>query len=217
MAAVNEDSLFQKALDYLKSDDWQTRDAGASILTGLINKDSTEIIAILINALQDEIDNPLSLKGAAGTYTTINEYLKNHYCQELIKLGPVTGREIIKRLDSVKGELKSRLIIILGFLGEKAYRDKIRKIYYDSNDGYLRLFALRGLMMFKDNEDIPLFKDALEDDFQAFNNSDVIPRRKNVYIIRMDAAGALGMRGYKLKAEGHSYIITAEPDSESSH
>jgi hypothetical protein len=213
LSATNEDSLYNQAIDYLKSDIWQFRDAGVALLVQLNDLDTTQIIAILINSLKDEIDSPLSLEGAAGTYFTVSEYLKNKYCLELRKFGSVAKREILKRLVSAEGEFKSRFIILLGFLGDESYRDKIRQIYYDSNDGYLRLFALRGLMSFKDNEDVPLFKDALNDDFQAINNTDVVTRGKSLYIIRMDAAGALGMRGFKLKPDGDNYIIISEPDS----
>jgi hypothetical protein len=174
LSATNEDSLYNQAIDYLKSDIWQFRDAGVALLVQLNDLDTTQIIAILINSLKDEIDSPLSLEGAAGTYFTVSEYLKNKYCLELRKFGSVAKREILKRLVSAEGEFKSRFIILLGFLGDESYRDKIRQIYYDSNDGYLRLFA---------------------------------------YIIRMDAAGALGMRGFKLKPDGDNYIIISEPDS----
>lgn len=216
-SATREDSLLNQALDNLQSDNWQFRDAGVSILTQIKDLDTSQVIDILINSLRDEIDDPLSFKAATGTYFTVTEYLRNLYCLTLKKYGEAAKRQILKRLDSAEGELKSRFIIILGFLGDKSYRDSIRRIYYDSEDGYLRLFALRSLIHFEDNEDVPLFKKALTDEFQVDDHSDVLTRRKNFYMIRMDAAGALAMRGYKLKPDGDSYIIISEPDSEDNH
>lgn len=204
----------KEAIDLLSSANWMERSAGAMRLSELADIDLNQKVEILVNSLRNEIDAPLSMDMAEGSYMTINEYLKNQYCLTIKGLGTSAKETIIKSLNSTSGELKSRLMIILGLLGEKVYKNDIRKIYYSSEDGYLRLFALRALISFGDLEDVPLFKDALNDEFQAYNNSDVVGRNKNIYIIRMDAAGILGMLGYKLKAMGDGYIILSEPEQE---
>ncbi len=203
---------YEEVLDLLGSEDWEEREIGVYRLIELQAIDSAQKVEILINSLRNEIESPSSTEMAVGTYMTINEYLKNQYCLAIKKFGAVAKDAITRRLDSALGELKSRLTILLGFLGEETYHDDIRHIYYTSEDGYLRLFAIRALMSFKDTSDVSVFKDALEDDFQTTNYSDIVGRDKGIYIIRMDAAGALGMMGFELKPDGSSYKITAEPE-----
>jgi HEAT repeat protein len=198
----------------LESNEWPDRAAAVGRLQESDEIDSTTAVNLLITALESEIKNPLSNEHATGTYVSITEFLRNRYCLGLISYGKKAEEIIIPLLNSTSGELHSRLLIVLGHLRNEKYLDDVRRIFRNSPDGYLRLFALRALIKNDKKEDIKLFKDALKDDFKVVSGRDYkTGERRYDYIIRMDAAGALSMRGFKLKPDGDSYIIVSEPES----
>jgi hypothetical protein len=175
--------------------------------------DSITAVNLLISALESEIINPLSNEHATKTYFSITEFLRNRYCLGLISYGKKAEEIIIPLIDSTSDELRSRLLIVMGHLKSEKYLDDVKSIFRTSSDGYLRLFALRALIMNERTEDIPLFKQALNDDFKCISGFDPeTGEPRFIYIIRMDAAGALGMRGFEMKREGDSYLIVSEPE-----
>jgi len=197
----------------LESIEWRDRAAAVGRLRESNEIDSTTAVNLLITALGSEIKNPLSNEHATGTYVSITEFLRNQYCLGLISYGKKAEEIIIPLLNSTSGELHSRLLMVLGHLKNEEYLDDVRRIFRNSADGYLRLFALRVLIKNEKKEDIELFKDALKDDFKVVSGRNYETGEiEYKYIIRMDAAGGLGIRGFKLKREGDSYIIVSEPE-----
>lgn len=212
-SGYSQDFSLNAVNSLLESNEWRDRAAAVGRLQESNEIDSTTAVNLLISALESEIKNPLSTEHATGTYVSITEFLRNRYCLGLISYGKKAEEIIIPLLNSISGELHSRLLIVLGHLKNEKYLDDVRGIFRNSPDGYLRLFALRALIKNAKDEDIPLFKQALKDDFQCRTGRNYETGEiEYKYIIRMDAAGALGIRGFKLKPDGDSYIIVSEPE-----
>jgi len=200
----------------LSSSDFLSKVRGVAIL-GMGNVvDTTSALKMLINVLQEEIKNPSSDAFSYKWLKPETEVIKNECSLAIFNLflkGP--KNKLYEYLDSTTGELHSRIVLILGWLGNMDVRGEVRNIYLSNADPYMRYNAIDVMNRVPDTLDIPILKQALEDDFY------VEDRFGNKYwLIKGTAAGALINMGFTIERHGENYekwVIVKEPEPGANH
>jgi hypothetical protein len=173
-----------------------------------------EKVDILIKALDDEIKNPTSNNYVRGTgYATVTESLKTHYMLGLEDIGAPVIPFLKEKLKISHGELKKRIQITLGHLGDQdVYSDMVDLLSYD-NDGYIRSSAARALGDIGNKDAIPVLLKAIHDPFVVPSGSDVFfPGMDTsiIYPVRDNAASSLRQFGIKVHSFGHEHYVIDE-------
>lgn len=171
--------------------------------------DTLSAINSLIEALAKEIRQPLSLSREHYSGFTFSEELKEQYCLSIESLMKNRRQLIIAALDSSAGELHDRLVLILAISGDDEMRLQARRIYEESQSGYLRYRAVLALEKYSDSLDVPIFEKALKDTFWVAEfidpgNGGPINLR---YPTRVEAASALTKLGFKIEWRGWDYSV----------
>lgn len=179
----------------------------------LAAKEQDTIAALnkLVEVLSLEILNPISTSRAMGTDASITEFLKTNYCIAIRKLS-VENEGLIKQyINNSKGELRERLLFVLGNLKNESVHKEIREISQTAQDPYIRLHAIEALNEYADTLDIPIFKAALSDTLWVADFIDADGKPINIkYPTRAVAAGALNKLGFDVMWRDGTYKILRE-------
>jgi len=130
--------------------------------------DTLRCLELMVSALQNEINNPIDngpLWGFGRPFTDVikDQYVGNILC--LLKNGNVN---LLKSyIENSQGQLRDLLIIIYGYSGGLDMRDKIRDLFNENQDCYLRLLALRVMNEYPDSSDIPNLEKAINDFYRS--------------------------------------------------
>lgn len=198
----------------LETGHWGEKREAARDLGKMEGIEPEEKVDILLKALEKEILHPASKRHARGTgYATITESLKIHYMLGLKDIGASVIPILQEKLPTMQGELKKKIQITLGYLGNKnVYSDMADLLSYDK-DGYIRAGAARALGDIGNKEAIPLLLKALHDPFAVPSGIDIIIPGLDTsitYPVRTNAASALRGLGIKVHSFEHEHYVIDE-------
>jgi len=211
--ALSDASNFDTARydSMLASPHYMVRFIGSEELANGNEWDTLTAMSKLIGALSTEISNPISTARAVGTYVSKTEFLKTNYCIAIRKLSVGSENLVKQYIETSKGELRERLLFVLGNLKDKSVHALIRDISQTTEDPYIRLHAIEALNEYSDTLDIPIFKDALSDTLWAADFIDENGKPINIkYPTRAVAAGALNKLGFDVMWRDNDYKILRE-------
>jgi len=198
----------------LETGHWGEKRLAARDLGKMEGIEPEEKIDILLKALEKEIQHPAFNKHVRGTgYATITESLKIHYMLGIEDIGASIIPILQEKLQTAQGELRKRIQITLGSLGNKdVYLDVLDILLYEKN-GYIRAMAARTLGDIGNEEAIPLLLKALHDPFAVPSGVDIIIPGLDTsitYPVRTNAAGALRGFGIKVHSFEHEHYVIDE-------
>jgi hypothetical protein len=196
----------------LHSPDFHSHQYAVDLLTNNSHVDTVMATSILINSLKEEFENPTSNQMAVGSYFTITQFIQYQYMVGLQRLGNTSRDSINQRLINTNGAFKERLILTMGLMGDTGVHSLLKPLYHNSTDPFTRYIAILALSGFKDANDIPIFLNAINDEYYVIKSGYVRDtERTRDYIIRAVSACALMDLGYKLKRKGNAYIVILAP------
>jgi hypothetical protein len=130
--------------------------------------DTARCLEMLVKSLENEIYHPFSNEYAVEVSESVTDFLKGQYMVAFRYLLYKNGFKLLRPyIEKSHGDLKSMLIIIAGFTGEKCVRKDIREICLENTNGYLRIQASHVMNIFPDRPDIPVLIKALKDDYHT--------------------------------------------------
>jgi HEAT repeat protein len=177
------------------SADYMNRALAAAVIADGKISDTAKCVELLVNALEKEINQPLSDELASEFSWTVTEFLLGQYLYDLRVLLYTKGSEFLKPyLHSSAGEMKTLLILAAGLLGDKEVRDDIRQIYLENENGFIRSAAIQVMNIFPEMKDLPVLKNALNDEYLI---TDRFGNERSP--IRGAASGALIKLGFSIE------------------
>ncbi len=184
----------------VKTGSWIGRAFAAESLAVSSDIKLDERVRIILDAIEQELQNPISKEYISGSTGTKSEMLIRRYLFALRDLGHGVDSLMTVYKYSNNDGIKKSAIMILGFHGDDSVCDGLREIIRNDPDPNMRSLAIRVLGEYKKKEDVPLFLNALRDTFNIKNTSDVYypARPSRIYLVREDAAGVLRGIGYKI-------------------
>ena len=198
----------------LASEDFGAHEIAVDQLTTGMDVDTAAATAILMNALEWEVTNPTSYAMALHSYLTITGFIQSHYIRGLLRMGKTAADSLYDRLQDTPAPLKDRFIVALGLMKDPRVHDLLGPLYYKSEDPFVRFKAVEALRDYRDSLDIPVFIDALKDEYYVIMSGyvkDTVTTRD--YLIRTAARLALKGFGYQFRYEGNE-IIPIPPKKE---
>lgn len=184
----------------LASPDFQAHEIAVDQLTTGLEVDTVDATTILLDALEREVANPTSYAMAARSYLTITGFIQHHHIRGLTRLGHIAVDSIYERFLSARTAMKARYIIALGLMKDSRVHDLLGPLYLESEDPFIRFKAISALRGYKDTLDIPIFVEALKDDYHVIASgyvNDTVTTRD--YLISTEARLALRELGYKFR------------------
>jgi len=152
----------------LASIDLMNRALAAAVVAKGMVADTAKCTKLLVDALDDEINNPFPQKLGSDVSARINDFLLGQYLYDIRVLLHTKGPALIEQyIPESTGELRTLLILALGLLGERDMRDSVRNIYSESENGFVRFQAIQVMNIFPDTLDIPVLREALKDEYYA--------------------------------------------------
>lgn len=170
---------------------------------------------LVLDALREEHLNPKSneLERWTGYYTR-TEALKNGYILALKDMGKSIVPLLMETYKEEKGELREKIVIILGYIGDAVVFNDLLEIISKTKNHYTKAQAIRALSDsgLGGREFIALYKEALKDDFYVRPKSDLIfpPEQDylNVYYpVREEAFSALKKLGVDVRRHKNEFYI----------
>jgi len=168
------------------------------------NLDTVKAVDIIIEGIKLESEQPSSLEYMRSSCLSYSEYILRNYLFDLNDLSPSITQLLYSYLDTSQGDVKSWVVIALGFQKVQTVHDELGTIMLSDPDPNLRAMAARSLCQYGDTSDVPLFKEALLDTHHVTVESDVFISEDDdgistVYPVVMEAVGALVKMGYEVK------------------
>jgi len=158
-----------------------------------------ERAALLVAAMRREIQQPdPSPPIAEGAYLPAHDFLMLWQTRTLGDLAREDPNLVSSLSEDASGELRERVILAMGYAGDRSYIQEIRRLLAESTNWQVRSSAAFVLGEMKAVEAAPELKQALQDDhlisFEE-NSQDL-----SFYPVRQQAQGALKKLGYSIKA-----------------
>ena len=188
--------------DALKSPSWQNRMKAASEAENIKDENSQEIIRTLFISLESEIIHPDSTRMRDGSYIVPSSALKEQYILSIANLS-TTDDSLLKIIADSTTILRDWAKIALGLIRPDHYRADLINFIEKTDDGEIRVMAIRALAKAQNKKDAPVFISALKDSYKIFMPIDHDKAGgdflKEIYPARMEAINALTILGYKVK------------------
>lgn len=170
---------------------------------------------LLITALKDEHLNPQSNEVETWTgYSTVTEFLKNSYVLTLRDMGEEVIPILKESHKKETGEMKEKIVVVLGYLGDTTVYDDLIEIIKKSKNPYNKAKAIRVISDSKigGRELIPLYKELIKDDFHVRMKTDIRypPEHdyKNIYYpVREEAFSALLKLGINVRRDKNEVYV----------
>ncbi len=199
---ITDINLFRQNLS---SSEWVERYGAASNICPLSQNDTISAINSLFDAIQNELDSPISKEMRSGSYSTISDMLKCQYVFALIRLGGAEALVLKLRAKNSTGEFQNWLLLSLAFLKDRDAMSKIKSLLSEDCNGQLRAMAVRALASNKDPADTTLFKSLLADKYSVIMRLDHdVPDgdfQQVIFPVRDQAAAALRGIGFIVKID----------------
>jgi len=202
---IAPDSLTLEKIEQLvKSADMNDRFYAVRQILSVPNLDTVKAVDIIIEGIKLESEQPSSLEYMRSSCLSYSEYILRNYLFDLNDLSPSITQLLYSYLDTSQGDVKSWVVIALGFQKVQTVHDELGTIMLSDPDPNLRAMAARSLCQYGDTSDVPLFKEALLDTHHVTVESDVFISEDDdgistVYPVVMEAVGALVKMGYEVK------------------
>lgn len=172
-------------------------------------------VQLLLDALKEEHSEPQSSELEQWTgYSTVTEYLKNTYILALKDMGKGIVSILKDDYKEEKGELKEKLTIVLGYLGDTAVHTELIVIIKKTKNPYTKSQAIRvsSDLGMGGKELIALYKEALKDDFYVRPKSDLILPPEQDYLnayypVREEAFSALRKLGVNVRRDNNEFYV----------
>jgi len=206
-----EDIALNEIINMFNSESWRERIEAAYLLVKYPELEKDFTADIILDALEEEINNPISTEKIRDSQKTKSEALKWRYCSAICSLGTDIVPYLEKSVKAATGEYKDWLIIALGFLKSESAHLLLHDIYLNNQNFWFRFDAIRALKGYRDSTDINIFKIALQDTTKVKKGIDKYGNIKYIYPIRPLAAGALMDYGYEISRQGSEFTIVKEP------
>lgn len=204
MAFVNIFAIDKTHIEsLLTSSDFLAHEIAVKELITDSDVDTIAAIAILLNALEIEVTHPTSKARAVNTEYSITDFIQAKYIEGLIRMGNAAADSMLKSLAKTPSPLKDRFVVALGLMKRHEVFRLLGPLYYTSNEPFIRYKAIEALRAYRDTLAIPVFIDALKDDYYVIASGyvkDTVTTRH--YLIKAEARMALKDLGYRFRYEG---------------
>jgi len=195
----------EKLDEMSKSSGWQERFYAAKFSLSIPDFDTIAISKLFVESINREILHPSSLEFSLNSYATNSERVLRQYVFNLVELGPSITSLLYSYLDSLSGDVRNWIIIVLGFDKQQSVHEELRLLLLNNPNPNLRSMAARALSQYADSSDIEVFKKALSDPHKITYQSDHITETqgntRTVYPVHSEAAAALREMGYVITVD----------------
>lgn len=130
--------------------------------------DTSACLELMIFAVQNEINHPITDGPQWRFERPLTDVLKDQYIFNILYLLGESNKELIKGyIEESEDQLKAFLVLTYAAAGATTVREEVRNIYSQSENSYMRLFAVRVMNDYPDTLDIPILKKALKDIYSS--------------------------------------------------
>jgi len=194
-----------------KSPAWNDRYRAAFLIGSSSIADTAWALETLLKGIQIELRNPSSLKMSPGSYATNSEKVLQKYVEVLVHLGPSIRISLRHSIDTLSGDFKNWIIIVLGFLKDESVHEELKAIFSSSSNLFIRLMSIEALGTYADTTDIPIILEAYSDTSKVTMTMDHdVPGgdfKEDIRPLVGAALFALGKMGYTIQSEGDHIIL----------
>lgn len=181
---------------------YHDRSSAIISIKSLPNLDTAWAVNTIINAINNEISNPLPFGYPRVSFGTFSQNILRQDIFALAKLGQTAWPLILEKRKSLTGLAWDWATIVSGYQAADTVHDDIRTIFKNNEDPTLKAMAAVCMGIYKDTSDadilIPVFSRSFHNPAYINPDSSGYSLHNKINLVWIEVAGALSSLGYKV-------------------